>query len=115
MLLISLFLLSACDKKQIAIDNLSDFVDKVEKRAPTYTDEDWDKVDIEYEDIISEIESYQYSDEEKQHIARLTGKYAGIKTRYSVNKVIEGLGDAVNEIRSTIEGFTEGYGRGEEQ
>ena len=114
MALISLLLLTSCDKKQIAIDNLRDFVEKVEKKAPSYTSDDWDKVDAEYKEIISDINKYQYTDEEKKQISKMTGKYAGIKTKYSVNQFIEGIGDAVKEIRSTIEGFKDGLAGGEE-
>lgn len=106
--LISVFLLSACDKKQMAINDLSDFVEKVDKNAPTFTEKDWDEVDAKYDIIIAEIDKYQFTGEEKKQIAELKGRFTGIKTKYSVNKVIEGVGDAVKEIRGTIEGFKDG-------
>ena len=92
-----LFLLCSCDKKQHAIDNLSDFVEKVEKNAPEYTDEDWAKVNQEYEEIIAEIDKYDYSGDETKQIAELKGKFVGIKTKDSVRDIIDGVDKAVQQ------------------
>ena len=54
--LICLLLFTACNKKQHAIDNLSGFVEKVNKNASEYTDKDWDEANKEYDEIIAEIE-----------------------------------------------------------
>lgn len=101
-------LLTSCNKKQRAIDSLSEFVEKVEQHASEYTEEDWAEADKEYDELIAEIDMYEYSGHETKRIAELKGKYLGIKTKYSVNKLIEGIDKAAKEIKGTIEGFTEG-------
>lgn len=104
-----LFLLCSCDKKQHAIDNLSDFVEKVEKNAPEYTDEDWAKVNQEYEEIIAEIDKYDYSGDETKQIAELKGKFVGIKTKDSVRDIIDGVDKAVQDIKGTVKGIKDGF------
>ena len=104
-----LFLLCSCDKKQHAIDNLSDFVEKVEKNAPEYTDEDWAKVNQEYEEIIAEIDKYDYSGDETKQIAELKGKFVGIKTKDSVRDIIDGVDKAGQDIKGTVKGIKDGF------
>ena len=103
-----LFLLCSCDKKQHAIDNLSDFVEKVEKNAPNYTDEDWKTVNKEYDELITEIDKYEYSSDEAKLIAELKGKFIGIKTKDSMKDLIDGVDKAVNEVKGTIKGIKDG-------
>ncbi len=100
--------LTSCDKKQNAIDNLSNFVEKVEKNAPNYTDKDWTNVNNEYDELITEIDKYEYSSDEAKLIAELKGKYIGIKAKDNVNDFIEGVDKAVNEVKSTIKGIKDG-------
>ena len=107
---------TACDKKQHAIDNLSSFVEKVEKHASEYTEEDWAEVNKEYEEIIAEINKYDYSSDDAMRIATLKGKFAGIKTKNTVNKFIDGIDKAAKEVKGAIDGFADGImGSGKEQ
>ena len=101
--------LTACDKKQSAIDNLSNFVEKVEKNAPEYKDEDWAKVNKEYEEIIAEIDKYDYSGDDAKRIAELKGKFIGIKTKDSVRDIIDGVDKAVQDIKSAVKGIKDGF------
>jgi hypothetical protein len=116
LIVLALLVVTACDKKQHAIDKLSDFVEKVEKNSPEFTEEGWNKADKEFEDLVAETEKYEYSSQEVKRIAELKGRYAGIKAKNSVNKLIEGIDKAANEIKGTIEGFTDGIiGNSKEQ
>lgn len=103
-----LLVFTACDRKQHAIDNLSDFVEKVKKNAPEYTTADWEEVDKEYNEIITEIEKYDYSNKETERIAELKGKFAGIKAKEDVKNLIDGVDKAINEVKSTLKGFKDG-------
>ena len=107
---------TACDKKQHAIDNLSSFVEKVEKHASEYTEEDWAEVNKEYEEIIAEINKYEYAGDEAKRIATLKGKFTGIKAKHTVNKILDGIDKAAKEVKGAIEGFADGIiGSGKEQ
>lgn len=103
-----LLVFTACNKKQHAIDNLSDFVEKVKKNAPEYTTADWEEVDKEYNEIIAEIEKYDYSNKEAERIAELKGKYTGIKTKEDIKNLIDGVDKAINEVKGALKGFKDG-------
>ena len=100
--------LTACDKKQHAMDNFSDFLEKVEKHASEYTEEDWTNVNKEYDELITEIDKYDYSGDDAKRIATLKGKFAGIKTKNTVNKFIDDIDKAAKEVKGGIEGFADG-------
>lgn len=108
MTMMCLLVFTACDRKQHAIDNLSDFVEKVKKNASEYTTADWEEVDKEYNEIITEIEKYDYSSKETERIAELKGKYAGIKAKEDVKNLIDGVDKAINEVKGTIKGIKDG-------
>lgn len=106
--LFCLFILCSCDKKQHAIDNLSDLVEKVEKNASDYTEEDWAEVNQQYDKIIAEIDKYDYSSKDSKRISKLKGKYSGIKTRNTINNFVDGIDKTAKKVKGTIEGFAEG-------
>lgn len=108
MALICLLVFTSCDQKQYALDRFVDFVEKTEKKAPEYTKEDWKEADMEYEKLIAELDKYEYSSNEAQRISELKGKYAGIKTKNTINTIIDGIDKAAKELKGTIEGFKDG-------
>ena len=87
------------------MDNLSDFVEKVEKNAPEYTEEEWTNVNKEYDELIAEINKYEYTSDESKRIASLKGKFAGIKSKYHVNNIIDGIDETIEEVKGFFEGF----------
>lgn len=106
--LVCLFALFSCNQRQRAIDNLSDLVEKVEKNASEYTEEEWTEVNQQYDEIIAEIEKYDYSSEDSERISKLKGKYAGIKTRNTISKFVDNIDKTAKEVKGAIEGFADG-------
>ena len=107
-LLFCLLTFTACDRKQHAIDKLNNLVEKVEKNASEYTEEDWAAVDQKYAKIIAEIDKYDYSSNDSKRISKLKGKYSGIKTQYTISNFVDGIDKTAKEIKGAIEGFAEG-------
>jgi len=106
--LICLIVFTACDKKQHALDNLSSFVEEVKKNAPEYTNKDWEEADKKYDEIIAEIDKYDYSSQETERIAELKGKYVGIKTKDSAKDLIDSVEKTLHEVKGSIKGFKDG-------
>ena len=106
--LVCLFALFSCNQRQRAIDNLSDLVEKVEKNASEYTEEEWTEVNQQYDEIIAEIEKYDYSSKDSERISKLKGKYAGIKTRNTISKFVDNIDKTAKEVKGAIEGFADG-------
>ena len=111
----AILLFSSCDKKQRAIDNLSDLVEKVEKNASEYTEEDWVEVNQQYDKLVAEIDKYDYSGKDSERISKLKGKYAGIKARNTISKFVDGIDKTAKEVKGAIEGFTEGLTDGKKK
>ena len=80
-------------------------MEKVDKHASEYTKGDWIETNKEYEEIIAEIDKYDYSSDESKRIASLKGKFAGIKAKYDVDKFIDGIGETFEEIKGFFGGF----------
>lgn len=109
----AILLFTSCDKKQRAIDNLSDLVEKVEKNASEYTEEDWTEVDQQYDKIIAEIDKYDYSSNDSKRISKLKAKYSGIKTRNTISNFVDGIDKTAKKVKGAIEGFAEGLTGGD--
>lgn len=105
--LFCIMVLTACDKKQHAIENLTEFVDKVEKNAPEYTDEDWKEINKEYDELMAEIDKYDYSFEESKQIGELQGRLAAIKVKDTGRDAIEGAQKAYVKWLGILKGFWE--------
>ncbi len=97
-----LFVLTACDKKQHAIDNLSEFVEKVEKNAPQYTDAEWKEINKEYDELMAEIDKYEYSEEDAMKIGELQGRLEGIKIKDTGEDAIKSIKKWGNYVRGLL-------------
>ena len=106
--LFCLIVLTACDRKQRAIDNLSEFVEKVEKHAPEYTAEDWKEINKEYDELIAEISKYDYSIKDAERIEKLKGKYDGIRFKDTLEDVVDGVDKTIHKVKKRVDGFIDG-------
>lgn len=106
-LFVILFVFTACDRKQRALDNLSEFVEKVEKNAPEYTAAEWKEINKEYDELMVEIDKYEYSLEETKQIGELQGRLAAIKVKDTGKDAIEGAKKAYVKWLGIIKGFWE--------
>lgn len=103
--LMCLLVLTACDRKQRALDNLREFVESVEKNAPDFTDEEWKEANKEYDNLMVEIDKYDYSLEESKQIGELQGRLAAIKVKDTGKDAIEGARKAYAKWVGIIWGF----------
>ena len=103
--LMCLLVLTACDRKQRAIDNLREFVERVEKEAPELTEDEWKDVNKEYVDLMAEIDKYDYSLEESKQIGELQGRLVAIKVKDTGKDAIEGARKAYAKWVGIIWGF----------
>lgn len=103
--LMCLLVLTACDRKQRALDNLKEFVERVEKEAPELTEDEWKDVNKEYVDLMAEIDKYDYSLEESKQIGELQGRLVAIKVKDTGKDAIEGARKAYAKWVGIIWGF----------
>lgn len=103
----TLTLLISCNTKQKPIDQLTDLTENLKANSQDYTEQEWQEVDKQLEQINIELDKYQdqYTDAEKEHIGKLKGTCLWYETQHSVKNLKQGMKDAVKEAKGMIEGF----------
>lgn len=96
--------------KSSYISSFERFVEKVTDNQATYSDEDWERADVRFEQF-ADTDYQKYSrkltKEEKQKIGKLKGKYLAIRTKSATNILIDNINDALEQLDGVVEGFTE--------
>lgn len=107
-----MFLLSACQSKSSRIDDLKDFVERLDEDCGDYTSEQWKKANDEFSRLLDKINSYDdLSKEELEEVARLQGQYAAIVFKNSGKAVMEEM----EKAGVALDGFLEGLNQGLEE
>ena len=89
------------------------FVDKVEKNAPEYTKEDWNKASEQFKKLMEKYKEAfdNTSEEDKVRIDKAIGKYRAIVFKYGVSKSFDEsmktLGPKLESLGRRIESFFE--------
>ena len=121
-LLIAVFTLTACQPKaERYINDLKNFVEKVAEEGSDYTTEQWEKVSQEFNELVQRAEELEgLTDEQKQEIMKLQGKFSGTMMKKGfdslmkdADKVIKDAGKEIEKVGKAIEGFLEGLGEEE--
>ena len=118
-LLIAAFALTACKPSaERYINDLKNFVEKVSEEGSDYTAEQWEKVSQEFDELLQRAEELEgLTDEQKQEIMKLQGKFSGTMMKKGfdslmkdADKVIKDAGKEIEKVGKAIEGFLEGLG-----
>lgn len=90
--------LVACQSnEEKTISRLQAMSEQIEKKGDTMSDEDWDKLVADFNKLNDEAGQYNFTDEQKQEVAKLEGKIVKGCAKHS----IQGVG-------KTLKGFFEG-------
>ena len=73
---------------------IKSFVEEVSEECEDYTEADWEDAAKEFEALVKKAEQYEdITAEEAMELAAVQAKYAGIKAKKGINKVIDGVKD----------------------
>ena len=99
--------LTACNKQEQAIDDLRSFSEQLKEESAEYTQEDWQQAGDQYQQIVEEINQYEYTDEQLKEIGRLQAvcikqmsKGAMKLLRQNINSISKQLEGALEEFMS---------------
>ena len=86
---------SSCQQsKEDYIKEFKSFVEEVSDECADYTDAEWDKAVKEFEALVKQAEQYEdITAEETIELAAVQAKFAGLKAKKGINKVIDGVKD----------------------
>ena len=103
--LMAIVLLSSCSAKQVAYSELKKITHELREYSQDYTVNDWKDAAIDFKDIATRIEKYDYSREKKREIRRMEGECAGYLLKGAGTTVIRSVLNITDEIKAGIEGF----------
>ena len=97
----SLFALSSCESKS-RVDELKDFVEKVQEEGSSYTQEQWEEANEQFSKLLEKLDHLEdMTPEEVHEVARLQGEYAAKAFK-------EQAGEAMEKAGAALGGFMQG-------
>lgn len=104
-----IFYLTSCQSKSSRIDDLKDFVEDIQKDSKDYTQEQWEKANEKFGELLEKINSYDdLSEEELKEVAKLQGQYAATVFKNSGKAIMEQM----EKAGIALDGFLEGIDKG---
>ncbi len=102
-----LFGLGACGEKS-RMDELKDFVEKVQEEGSGYTEEKWQEVNEEFSKLLDKLNEYKdLSPEELKEMAKYQAEFATAAFKQHAGKFMEDAGKAMEQAGAVLEGLTE--------
>ena len=88
-------MMTACQQsKEDYIKEFKSFVNEVSEECGDYNDADWEKAVKEFEALVKQAEQYEdITTEEAVELASAQAKFASMKAKKNINKVIDGVKD----------------------
>jgi len=91
------------------VSNFNHFIDKVENKASTFNDKDWQDADTEFKNL-SELEYDKFknnlSEEQNSKINDLKGKYYALRIKQGIKEFGKGLKNGLEQINSAAKELT---------
>ena len=114
-LLIGLVSLTACKPTAEGyINNLNDLIEKVVEEGSEYTEEQWEKISKDFEELVKKAEELEgLTEEQKKEISKLQGKFKGVVLKSGLNHIIDDTTIKLEKAGETIKGFFEGLDKDE--
>lgn len=104
-----IFCLTSCQSKSSRIDDLKEFVEDIQKDSKDYTQEQWEKANEKFGQLLEKINSYDdLSEEELKEVAKLQGQYAATVFKNSGKAIMEQM----EKAGIALDGFLEGIDKG---
>lgn len=97
----SLLCLGSCEQKS-RVDELKEFVEKVQEEGSSYTEKQWEEVNDEFSKLLEKLNEYEdMTPEELQEVAKLQGEFAAKAFKEQAGKAMEKAG-------AVLDGFMQG-------
>lgn len=102
--------LCGCKEKNSATA-LSKHVDKIEKEYSEYDSDDWEKADIEFQELLSYCEENygSLSEEDKEVMLNAIGRYYGLAAKQGIKDFSKEINDALKSLPSLLKGFSDAF------
>jgi hypothetical protein len=108
---LALFAVACTDPVQRDVEQIDDYVTRVEAEYENYDEADWEQADLEFETLRQEIDAnYESMTPEQQQAAmRAIGRYYGLMTKRGIETVTREAQKALESVPSILEGFKDAF------
>lgn len=108
--------IGACQSKSSRIDDLKDFVEEIQKDGKDYSQEQWEKANEKFSQLLDRINSYEdLSEDELKEVAKLQGQYAATVFKNSGKAIMEQMEKAGAALDGFLEGVDQGLDNNQEE
>lgn len=108
--------IGACQSKSSRIDDLKDFVEEIQKDGKDYSQEQWEKANEKFSQLLDKINSYEdLSEDELKEVAKLQGQYAVTVFKNSGKAIMEQMEKAGAALDGFLEGVDQGLDNNQEE
>lgn len=108
--------IGACQSRSIRIDDLKDFVEEIQKDGKDYSQEQWEKANEKFSQLLDKINSYEdLSEDELKEVAKLQGQYAATVFKNSGKAIMEQMEKAGAALDGFLEGVDQGLDNNQEE
>lgn len=108
--------IGACQSKSSRIDDLKDFVKEIQKDGKDYSQEQWEKANEKFSQLLDKINSYEdLSEDELKEVAKLQGQYAATVFKNSGKAIMEQMEKAGAALDGFLEGVDQGLDNNQEE
>ena len=104
-----LSLVLSCSSSSSPSEQLNSYLDAVEQECASYTYSDWERMEVEFEEMLADIEE-NYDDmtpEERAEVMKAVGRYCGMAAKKGIQETATEIQKILDGLPSFIEGFSE--------
>lgn len=101
-----------CSWTTLLVKRFEHFVDKVEKNAATYTEEDWEKANESFSNLMKEYdEDYdKCSEEQHDRIDKCIGRYHALVVKSGADDTLKELNEVLSKVSVKVRSILMGLG-----
>ena len=101
-----------CSWTTLLVKRFEHCVDKVEKNAATYTEEDWEKANESFSDLMKEYdEDYdKCSEEQHDRIDKCIGRYHALVVKSGADDTLKELNEVLSKVSVKVRSILMGLG-----
>ena len=113
-----LFTVTACQtKEEKVIKKINNLAERVDQKADTYTDAEWDKLIADFENLQKQATECDFNKEQLKEFAKAEAKLTTAIAKHGAKKLGNDLNDLINEgkemLDTVVDGIKEGLGSDE--
>ena len=116
LLLFVAFIFVACDDRKDAIDDLRTLVEDIRQNGNEYTAEQWADAEAIYADVSENLDTYEFTREEKKEISDLKAEYLTYIAKWKAGEKFDMIMDIANQVTTVGKSIMEGLsGKSDEE